>query len=171
MQTVNTEYTSPLHLLHRAAQCVEDLFHVATNGFDITPRQFLVLENIARREGLSQTDLVKCTGVDRSTMTDIVGRLVKKRFVQRQRTANDARAYTITLTPQGRAALEEAKSIMAQVDKEFLSVLPRRKAGELLGSLAAIVRAFRTSPMIESGRRAHSFRSQPPLKPPTSHLR
>jgi DNA-binding MarR family transcriptional regulator len=68
---------------------MEDLFHVATSGLDITPRQFLLLKHIAKREGLSQTDLVKCTGIDRSTMADIVRRLVKKRYVQRRRTTNE----------------------------------------------------------------------------------
>jgi DNA-binding MarR family transcriptional regulator len=113
---------------------------MATNGLDITPRQFVVLENIAKREGLSQTDLVKCTGIDRSTMADIVRRLLQKRFVQRRRTKNDARAYTIALTPQGRAALNDAKSIATRVDKEFLSILSVHEAQELLGSLSSIVR-------------------------------
>jgi MarR family transcriptional regulator, temperature-dependent positive regulator of motility len=145
MRTGKTEEpdTSALHLLHRATQCMEDLFHVATSGLDITPRQFLLLKHIAKREGLSQTDLVKCTGIDRSTMADIVRRLVKKRYVQRRRTTNDARAYMIGLTSEGRAALDEAKSIADRVDKEFLSALPTQRAQDLLTNLLSVVQALR----------------------------
>jgi len=140
--------TSVLHLLHRATQCMEDLFHVATSGLDITNRQFLLLEHIAKREGLSQTDLVKRTGIDRSTMADVVQRLVKKRYVERRRTENDARAYMIALTAEGRAAIDEAKSIADRVDKEFLSVLPTRRAEHLLTTLLSVVQALR--PLIEA---------------------
>ena len=49
----------PLHLLHRASQCAEDLFHLATYGLNITPRQFMVLTHVGKRQGLSQTDLVQ----------------------------------------------------------------------------------------------------------------
>jgi DNA-binding MarR family transcriptional regulator len=141
MRAENTEECdiSVLRLLHRAAQCVEDLFHVATNGLDVTPRQFVLLEQIANRKGLSQSDLVKCTGIDRSTMADLVQRLVKKRYVQRRRAKNDARVYRIALTPQGLAVLTGAKPIAAQVEKELLSVLPIHRARELLGSLSSIV--------------------------------
>jgi DNA-binding MarR family transcriptional regulator len=68
MKTGPSQDQSPLHLLHRASQCVDELFHAATRELDITPRQFLVLANIGKRAGLSQTTLVKRTGIDLSTI-------------------------------------------------------------------------------------------------------
>ena len=53
MKAALTEDHSPLHLLHRASQRVDELFHAATQELDITPRQFLVLANIHKRGGLS----------------------------------------------------------------------------------------------------------------------
>ncbi len=51
-----------------------------------------MLARVAGNEGLSQTDIVNLTGIDRSTLADIVRRLVKKGLLQRRRTKQDARA-------------------------------------------------------------------------------
>ena len=83
MKTGPGEDRSPLHLLHRASQCVDELFHAATRELDITPRQFLVLANIEKRGGLSQTTLVERTGIDRSTMADVIRRVQRRREERR----------------------------------------------------------------------------------------
>ena len=46
---------SPLHLLHRASQAVEDVFSREMKIEHLTPRQFAVLTTVAQAEGLSQT--------------------------------------------------------------------------------------------------------------------
>jgi DNA-binding MarR family transcriptional regulator len=101
------------------------LFHAETNGLDITPRQFAVLEKINEQEGLSQTSLVERTGVDRSTMGNVVQRLVTKRLVHRRRTASDARAYELTLTTEGREVLELAQPIASRSIESSLRRFPR----------------------------------------------
>jgi MarR family len=82
MKTGPGEDRSPLHLLHRASQRVDE-FHAATHDLDITPRQFLVLANIEKRGGLSQTTLVERTGIDRSTMADVIRRVQRRREERR----------------------------------------------------------------------------------------
>ncbi|MEQ1711924.1 MAG: MarR family transcriptional regulator, partial [Hyphomicrobium sp.] len=51
---------------------------------DLTPRQYAVLITVAQNEGLSQTNLVDKTGIDRSTLADIVRRMLKKGLLQRR---------------------------------------------------------------------------------------
>ena len=72
---------------------------------DLTPRQLAVLVTVANNEGLSQTGLVDRTGIDRSTLADIVRRLQRKGLLQRRRTKEDARAYAVKLTDEGRRVL------------------------------------------------------------------
>ena len=113
-----------LNILHRAGQCADELFLIEGGDLDITPRQFAVLERIAEQEGLSQTDLVERTGIDRSTMGGLIQRLVKKRLVARRKTVGDARTYELTITIEGRLAVEQAKIIAHRVTRKLLSALP-----------------------------------------------
>ena len=55
---------SPIHLLHRAGQCVGDVFHAEMKVGGLTPRQLAVLVTVSQNEGLSQTGLVDRTGID-----------------------------------------------------------------------------------------------------------
>src|SRR5262245_15904088 len=99
---------SPIHLLHRASQVVEEIFATEVGIERLTPRQLAVLVAVAENEGLSQNDLVGRTGVDRSTLADIVKRLKGKGLLQRRRTKEDARAYAVKLTDEGRKVLRTA---------------------------------------------------------------
>jgi DNA-binding MarR family transcriptional regulator len=69
---------SALHLLHRAGQVADELFATRLGSSDITPRQHLVLATVAACKEPSQTRLVEKTGIDRSTLADIVRRLVER---------------------------------------------------------------------------------------------
>src|SRR5262245_53559828 len=88
---------STIHLLHRARQWASAICQAELSD-DLTPRQFVVLLTVARKGGVSQTHLVEQTGIDRSTLADVVRRLVIKGFLKRRRTRADARQYAVTLT-------------------------------------------------------------------------
>lgn len=130
---------SPIHLLHRAGQCAGDIFSEEMGGGDLTPRQYAVLLTVAKNEGLSQTDLVARTGIDRSTLADIIRRLLKKGLLQRRRTRRDARAYAVRLTTAGWDALQASESAVALADQRILAALPESKRNAFLASLNKIV--------------------------------
>lgn len=134
---------SAMHLLHRAGQCASDIFSSEARNGGLTPRQFAVLMVIADEEGLTQTDLVERTGVDRSTLADIVARLLSRGLIQRRRAKDDARAYAIKLSPQGAKALREAQPGAAAADQKLLASLPPAKRQDFLESLNLIVTSVR----------------------------
>lgn len=133
---------SPLHLLHRAEQCAGEVFIEEMGGDDLTPRQYAVLVTVAEYEGLSQTHLVERTGIDRSTIADITRRLLKKGFLQRRRTREDARAYAVKLTEQGWKALKSADPMVKRVDERILSALPPTIRDRFVEDLSVIVEAL-----------------------------
>jgi DNA-binding MarR family transcriptional regulator len=143
---------SPLHLLHRAGQCATDIFTAEIGNIELTARQYAVLVTVAHNEGLSQTDLVQRTGVDRSTLADIVRRMLKKGFLQRRRTKDDARAYAVKLTEEGWRVLRAAEPMIKRVDDKILSALPQKQREQLLSDLLTIVQALNAPPP-SSGRR------------------
>jgi MarR family transcriptional regulator, temperature-dependent positive regulator of motility len=124
---------SPVHLLHRASQAVEEIFQAEGGDSDLTPRQLAVLATVAGNEGLSQTDIVNLTGIDRSTLADIVRRLVKKGLLQRRRTKQDARAYAVKLTAEGQRVLRAAGPIARKVDQLIAKALGGGKDAFLEG--------------------------------------
>ena len=133
---------SPIHLLHRAGQCASEIFQAEMGDGDLTPRQYAVLVAVSQNEGLSQTDLVEKTGVDRSTLADIVRRMLKKGLLQRRRTKEDARAYAVKLTDEGWKVLKAADPLAKRVDDKILGVLPGQQRERFLQDLNLIVKAL-----------------------------
>ena len=131
---------SPIHLLHRASQGVTDLFAKEIKS-DLTPRQLTILRVVAQNEGCSQTNIVEHTGIDRSTMAEMVLRLVKKGMIERRRSRRDARAYVLKLTDEGRRILKNAEPLAKRVDEKILRVLGNRGSA-LLDNLATLVTRF-----------------------------
>ncbi|MGE8940867.1 MarR family winged helix-turn-helix transcriptional regulator [Leptospira interrogans] len=132
---------STMHLLHRASQCASDIFQGEIPG-DLTPRQFAILQTVANNEGLSQTDLVERTGIDRSTLADVIRRMLKKGLLQRRRTREDARAYAVKLTEEGWRVLKASEPLARRADERILSVLPTSDRERFVKGLTMIVRSL-----------------------------
>jgi DNA-binding MarR family transcriptional regulator len=131
--------SSAIHMLHRASQAADELFASETSGAELTPRQFAVLAALEVLESASQTQIVDATGIDRSTLADIVKRLVKRGLLNRRRSRSDARAYVVRLTPEGRSVLLATKPAAQRVEERLLEQLPDVRRDELLAALEAII--------------------------------
>ena len=114
---------SPSHLLHRAVQLALDVYADELGPGAITQRQFAVLAAAAEHDGATQTDLVRLTGIDRSTMVEMAARLIAKGLLERRRSSLDARANAVSLSPAGLAVLEEARPKMAAADARLLKLI------------------------------------------------
>jgi MarR family transcriptional regulator, temperature-dependent positive regulator of motility len=133
---------SPLHLLHRASQCADSLFQAGASNTDLTPRQLMVLEAVATLEGGNQTELVRYTGIDRSTLSDVVRRLQRKHLLKRRRTTDDTRAYTVAITDTGRQVLRTIEPVAKRADEQLLAALSRKQREQLINALQSIVEAM-----------------------------
>ena len=131
---------SPGHLLHRAQQFAAERFSDATGDVQVTPRQFTVLSALADADGATQTQLVKSTGIDRSTLAELIGRMAEKGLVTRERAAADARANSVTLTDAGRALHAEAVAGAMAADETILAALPKNKRANFVDALQRIAR-------------------------------
>jgi DNA-binding MarR family transcriptional regulator len=118
------------------------MFQIELGGDDLTPRQYAVLLTVGQNEGLNQTQLVERTGIDRSTLADIVRRMLKKGLLQRRRTRDDARAYSVKLTEQGARILKAHDPLARRVDDRILASLPNAQRDRFLQDLNAIVQTL-----------------------------
>ena len=130
---------STSHLLHRAEQLAADRFtHLV--GDAVTLRQFAVLAAVAERPGLSQIDLVRATGIDRSTLADMLNRMEKRGLIERATSQADGRARAVTLTPNGRSAFLASIRHARAADAAILDILPRTKAKSLQSILTKLAK-------------------------------
>jgi DNA-binding MarR family transcriptional regulator len=132
---------SLLALLHRANQIATERFDREIGDRVLTPRQVQVLAALSANEGASQTQIVDVTGIDRSTLADIVRRLLKNGLIRRRRTKNDARAYAVNMTDNGRRALAASLPVLERVEKSLIAALPADKRAEFLGTLELFIAA------------------------------
>ncbi|NOX84200.1 Transcriptional regulator, MarR family [hydrothermal vent metagenome] len=134
--------SSPGHLLRRAQQYAHDLYSKEVGTSGPTPRQFEVLSVVAKNEGLSQTDLVRHTGIDRSTLADMIARMIKKGLLTRKRTKEDARANAVSISAAGKRILKSADAKVNKSDRAVLSVLPKTQQAGFMKALKAYADAL-----------------------------
>jgi DNA-binding MarR family transcriptional regulator len=128
-----------LALLHRANQVASERLADALANSEVTARQVQVLVAIEAKEGATQTNIVDLTGIDRSTMADIMRRLQNNKLIERRRTKGDARAYAVKLTQAGRLVLAVGKPALGSVEKSLLSKLTAAERADLLTLLGQVV--------------------------------
>ena len=94
------------HDLAMALRAAYLALHRRTNAelarFGLTADQFVVLTTLAEGDGVTQKELVRRTGSDANTMSEMLARLERRGLVSRERHATDGRARTVALTEQGR---------------------------------------------------------------------
>jgi DNA-binding MarR family transcriptional regulator len=130
---------SPLHLLHRVHQRATELFQEKMAGINLTARQYVVLVTVGQKDGVSQQDIIDHTGIDRSTVSQIMQTMIRKGLLKRRRTKEDARAYAITVTEQGRDVLKASEEIVEGVDEALIAALPATRAKTFIDNLRSII--------------------------------
>ena len=131
------------HLLRRSQQRAVDLFVEEVGEDGPTPRQFAVLLSVHQNPGVSQTDLVRMTGIDRSTLTEILRRLGRRGLIRRERQPGDRRTNALHLTADGRRTMEAAIDAVERAQRRILEPIPaaeRPAAMRVLERLAGLDR-------------------------------
>src|ERR1700729_2785041 len=132
---------SPSHLLKRCAQFFGDLYaHEAGSG-ELTKQQFTLLAALEHNDGVSQTALVEITGIDRSTLAEMVRRMLEKGLLSRERTEEDQRANAVAISPSGRKALRSARNAADRAERALLEALPQPERLKFVKALSQIAQA------------------------------
>ncbi|GAB3487917.1 MarR family winged helix-turn-helix transcriptional regulator [Amycolatopsis cihanbeyliensis] len=120
-ESQSTSAGEPLiRVLTRAARVVtvrvEQLLKPEGFGLD----QWLVVEALAERSGLSMADLAARTMVTGPTLTRVVDKLVSNAVVYREVDEEDRRRVRVYLSPRGRAAYKRIAAKIGKVERELL---------------------------------------------------
>ena len=145
---------TPFHLMRRCEQFYADLYAREAGGCELTRSQLTVLAALDPNEGASQTALVEMTGIDRSTLAEMVRRMMERGLLTRKRTEADLRANAVAVTTAGRKALRAARAAAQRAEQALLEALPVSERPKFIKCLATIAAASQAAP----GHGATAFR-------------
>jgi DNA-binding MarR family transcriptional regulator len=146
---------APSHLIRRVQQFYSDLYAREPGSRELTKQQYTVLAALENNEGVSQTALVEMTGIDRSTLAEMVRRMLERGLLSRERTEDDMRANAVAITQAGRKSLRSARSASDRAERALLETLPapeRMRFVKLLQTVAAGADAIDEQPKSNGAR-------------------
>ncbi|EYT63090.1 MULTISPECIES: MarR family winged helix-turn-helix transcriptional regulator [Micrococcales] len=135
----------PLEVLSRVDRLARHLDRARRTAFDASdmePWEFDVLSAL-RRAGepyeLSPKTLLQQTLVSSGTMTNRVDRLAARGFVGRRTDPKDGRGILVSLTSQGRVAVDAAIADLLAAERDILSGVSADEQGQLAGLLRRLI--------------------------------
>lgn len=93
------------HLLRRAHFRAEGLFQEIMQAGDLTPRQMAALCAAYQRPGATVAELADAIAVDRNTLAAMLPRMIERGLIERRRSVDDARAWSIVISEAGKDVL------------------------------------------------------------------
>ena len=140
---------APGHLLRRNDQRAYEIFsRIVSDG--LTRQQFALLIALAQTPGASQNALVAETGVDKSTIREILDRMVTRGWVKRERAADDKRAWTMHISVKGQRLLDERIEKALLVQQEIMAPLPPELRDPFIRCLRILIGLETLSPEAKS---------------------
>jgi DNA-binding MarR family transcriptional regulator len=88
---------------------------------DMTNDQYYLLRYIKRKAKCTSTELASMFGVNKSAITAMTNRLVKKGLIQRTRDQNDRRVVYLTLTERGDEWITETEEKIHKLVESFIT--------------------------------------------------
>jgi DNA-binding MarR family transcriptional regulator len=105
--------------------------------------EVMALGELADVEAMSQHELARLLGLEKSTVSRLVAGLVDRGWVSRERNPDNRRLYRLQLTHDGQAAAKQiGKELHAQHTRLLSGLTPAERQGLAIG-LAGIGRVLR----------------------------
>ena len=123
----------PGYLIRRSKQMSTGIFAETCKDFGVTPIQFATLTILRLRPGIDQTELGEIAALDPSTAGDVIARLERRGFVQRQ---EQGQRRVCNLTAAGATLLAQVTPLVAAAQRRVLGDLTARERGQLLRLLS-----------------------------------
>jgi DNA-binding MarR family transcriptional regulator len=122
-------------LFHKTEQKINSILNSILKKYNITPRQYLLLQAIDYLAGTTQIELQNKTNIDRTTVSHLVRKILDKELIEMQINLTDSRLKDIKITPKGRVFTRKIQNKIVMAEKEFLDKLNITKKDKFLENL------------------------------------
>jgi DNA-binding MarR family transcriptional regulator len=119
----------------------QPLYGWVEKRFGLARVEFVVLYSLGIMDGLSASEIAASTAFPKNTLSRAVSRLAKRGLIARG-TAVDRRVQPLTLTPAGRALLDEAVPRFVALEEDMLAPLTLVERETLSNLMAKVVLAL-----------------------------
>jgi DNA-binding MarR family transcriptional regulator len=115
----------PGHLIRRLSQQSNQVFQdeMKRIGADVTSVQFASMQAIELHGEMEQSQIAQSIHYDKATIGGVIDRLEKRGWVERKSNPKDRRAKLVTLTKEGRKALEEITPVVKALQDQVVANL------------------------------------------------
>lgn len=115
--------THPGHLARRLQQAHYLLWNAMVSE-EITSPQFAVLNTLVAEPGLDQRTVGERVGLDRSTVAEVIARLIRRELLDKVRDPQDGRRFLLRLTDDGVRTQRRLAVRAARMSQVFLAPSP-----------------------------------------------
>ncbi|GEP56134.1 MarR family winged helix-turn-helix transcriptional regulator [Reyranella soli] len=131
----------PGFLIRRLHQIHLSLFAAECASFQTTPVQYSILSVVVAQPGLEQSALAKEVGVDRTTLANVVARLIGRGLLRRQQGEEDRRLKHVYPTQACRKLLKEMEGPARRAHERTIDALGNGERERFIKSLVRLVNA------------------------------
>lgn len=110
--------------------------------FGLARAEFVVIYSLGLVEGVTASEIAASTAFPKNTLSRAVNRLAKLGLIARSEGETDRRQQNLTLTPAGRAVLDEALPRFVALEAEMLAPLSLVEQETLSALMAKVVLAM-----------------------------
>jgi len=126
------------YALKRAYLRMHDDFLRSVADLGLRPQLFSVLCLIAENSGTTQSTLAGALSIERSNMVLLIGELVRRRLISRERVVTDRRMSALRVTAAGQRLYRTAADRLAAHEVRMLGGLSERERTTLMTLLARV---------------------------------
>lgn len=117
-------------------------FHLRAKRWDLRAGMLGALEIIATNPGISQTELSREVGQDKSATVTLIDEMERRGWTVRERSTTDRRRYHLSITDTGAAVLQELVDDLHHVERIGLAVLTPEELANMARALDKLYRAY-----------------------------
>jgi DNA-binding MarR family transcriptional regulator len=124
--------------LKRAYVIVQADFREALGKDGLSPREFSALSLVVQYPNVTQSELARLLGIERSGLVAIVDELERRGFLARAAVPGDRRVQALVPTKIGQSAYEKSLSVVLDHERKLLSNLTEDERAHLLTLLKKV---------------------------------
>lgn len=129
--------------LQAASHCMQKTAdRLVQEAGPLTTSQAAALSVVAGFASCNQRMIATQLGLNESAVTAMVTRLIRDGFLTRERSKTDARTWLLTLTSEGRTALQSVNGPFADINDRLESILSDDEINKLSDMLKRVADSF-----------------------------